>query len=135
LDAVDPLLISLTNKYNGDQNESKTNLPLYGVNTGNPGLQHPGQHKYTAVGRHRFTFHPATSGGEFAGDGCQNLNVSHDSGTTWDSVTPNINIKDTFMTFQFVNATTGWALTGDASNHHSLYKTSDGGSTWNILVP
>jgi photosystem II stability/assembly factor-like uncharacterized protein len=39
------------------------------------------------------------------------------------------------MTFQFVNATTGWALTGDASNHHSLYKTSDGGSTWNILVP
>jgi photosystem II stability/assembly factor-like uncharacterized protein len=71
----------------------------------------------------------------FAWDGGPTLEISHDSGTTWESVTPNINIHDTFMTFQFVNAMTGWALTGDASKNYSLYKTVDGGSTWNTLIP
>ncbi len=71
----------------------------------------------------------------FAWNGGPDLYVSHDSGTTWESITSNINLHDTFITFQFVDATTGWALTGDASNHYSLYKTIDGGSTWNILYP
>ncbi len=70
-----------------------------------------------------------------AWDGGLTLFASHDSGTTWESITPNIDIHETFMTFQFVNAMTGWALTGDASDNYALYKTSDGGSTWIMLIP
>jgi photosystem II stability/assembly factor-like uncharacterized protein len=71
----------------------------------------------------------------FAWDGGPVLSISHDAGTTWSSVNPNINIKDTLATFQFVNASTGWAVTGDASNHYGLYKTIDGGSTWLPIIP
>jgi len=71
----------------------------------------------------------------FVWDGSAPLNVSHDAGASWSTVTPNVNIKDNMVSMQFVNATTGWALTSDISSHYSLYKTSDGGSTWNILIP
>ncbi len=71
----------------------------------------------------------------FVWDGGTTLNVSHDSGSTWSTVTPNVDIHDTLSSFQFVDATTGWALTQDASSHHSLYKTTDGGKTWTAVIP
>lgn len=71
----------------------------------------------------------------FVWDGGPSLFVSHDAGSTWSSIAPNISIADTLMTFQFVNATTGWAVTGDASSHYSLYKTVDGGKTWSPQIP
>ncbi|MGA2112827.1 MAG: hypothetical protein ABSG98_11880 [Anaerolineales bacterium] len=71
----------------------------------------------------------------FVWDGGPDLNVSHDSGSTWTEVTPNINVHDTLASFQFVDANTGWALTEDANSHHSLYKTTDGGATWTALIP
>ena len=61
--------------------------------------------------------------------------VSHDSGGTWNTINTDLNVKDTLSTFEFVNASTGWALTSDISGHHSLYKTTDGGATWNVLIP
>jgi photosystem II stability/assembly factor-like uncharacterized protein len=39
------------------------------------------------------------------------------------------------VSMQFVNATTGWVLTSDASSHRSLYKTIDGGNTWTTIIP
>jgi photosystem II stability/assembly factor-like uncharacterized protein len=71
----------------------------------------------------------------FLWDGGPSLLVSHDSGLTWASVAPNINVIDTLMQIDFVNATTGWVLTGDTSNHYSLYKTTDGGETWTQFIP
>ena len=71
----------------------------------------------------------------FVWDGSAPLNVSHNAGASWSTVTPNITIKDTMVSMQFVNATTGWALTSDASSHRMLYKTTDGGVTWNVLIP
>jgi len=68
-------------------------------------------------------------------DGGPAMLASHDSGTTWNLVKTNINVTDTLMTIDFVDATTGWTLTGDASSHYSLYKTIDGGATWNALIP
>jgi photosystem II stability/assembly factor-like uncharacterized protein len=68
-------------------------------------------------------------------DGGPAMLVSHDSGMTWNLVNTNINVTDTLMTIDFVNASTGWALTGDASSHYSLYKTIDGGATWIALIP
>ncbi len=71
----------------------------------------------------------------FVWDGGAALNASHDAGASWTTITPNVNIKDNLVSFQFVNATTGWALTSDASSHHMLYKTTDGGATWTVLIP
>jgi photosystem II stability/assembly factor-like uncharacterized protein len=71
----------------------------------------------------------------FVWDGNAPLNVSHDAGVSWSTVTPNVNIKDNMVSMQFVNATTGWALTSDANNHRMLYKTMDGGANWTVLIP
>jgi photosystem II stability/assembly factor-like uncharacterized protein len=71
----------------------------------------------------------------FVWDGGTALNASHDAGASWATITPNINIKDNLVSVQFVNASTGWALTSDASSHHMLYMTCDGGATWSVLIP
>ena len=71
----------------------------------------------------------------FVWDGGSALSISHDAGSTWSISAPNINFKDSLLSFQFVNATTGWAVTSDASNHYSLYKSTDGGSTWLAIIP
>jgi photosystem II stability/assembly factor-like uncharacterized protein len=71
----------------------------------------------------------------FVWDGSAPLNVSNDAGASWSTVTPNVNIKDNMVSMQFVNATTGWALTSDSSSHRTLYKTTDGGKTWATILP
>lgn len=71
----------------------------------------------------------------FVWDGSSALFISHDSGQTWSSISPNINIADSLVSFQFVDALNGWALTTDANNHSSLFKTADGGLTWTTLIP
>ena len=71
----------------------------------------------------------------FVWDGSAPLNVSHDAGASWSTVTPNVDIKENMASMQFVNATTGWALTSDAASHRMLYKTLDGGATWTVLIP
>ena len=71
----------------------------------------------------------------FVWDGSASLNVSHDAGASWSTVTPNVNIKDNLVSIQFINGTTGWALTSDATSHRMLYKTVDGGATWTVLIP
>jgi photosystem II stability/assembly factor-like uncharacterized protein len=71
----------------------------------------------------------------FVWDGGSSLKVTHDAGASWSTVMPNINIQGTISSMEFVNANTGWVITSDSSNHKSLYKTIDGGKTWNILNP
>jgi photosystem II stability/assembly factor-like uncharacterized protein len=71
----------------------------------------------------------------FVWDGSAPLNVSHDAGATWSTITPNINIKEDMNYLQFVNNTTCWALTSDANGHCMVYKTTDRGASWNVLVP
>ena len=71
----------------------------------------------------------------FVWDGGPILKVTQDGGQSWNVVSTNINVTDILMSMQFVDSQTGWILTGDAANHHSLYKTIDGGATWNVLIP
>lgn len=59
--------------------------------------------------------------------------VTHDGAQTWKSVSPDVTFGDSFARMDFVNATTGFVLTSDASNQRTLYKTIDGGATWNVL--
>ncbi len=61
--------------------------------------------------------------------------VTRDAAQTWTSTKPNIAFGDSFSSMDFVNSSTGWVITTDASNHHSLYRTSDGGATWVPLFP
>jgi len=68
-------------------------------------------------------------------DGGTYLHLTHDGGLSWNTITTNVNVSDTLMKFDFVDALTGWMLTGDANNHHTFYKTVDGGATWNNLIP
>jgi len=70
----------------------------------------------------------------FVWDGGPSLMVSHDSGATWGTVSPDIQVKDGLVSFQFVNATTGWALVSDTAGHYSLYRTADGGATWTAPI-
>jgi photosystem II stability/assembly factor-like uncharacterized protein len=61
--------------------------------------------------------------------------VTRDAAHTWATVTPNTAFGDSFAGMDFVNAQSGWVLTLDAANHRSLYRTTDGGATWVVVIP
>jgi photosystem II stability/assembly factor-like uncharacterized protein len=61
--------------------------------------------------------------------------VTHDAARTWTTVSPNIVFGDSFADMDFVNPNTGWVVTVDATNHHSLNRTTDGGATWSPELP
>lgn len=61
--------------------------------------------------------------------------VTRDAAQTWTIVTPNLKFGDTFANMDFVNPDAGWIITADANNHRSLYRTADGGATWQPVIP
>ena len=62
--------------------------------------------------------------------------VTHDAAQTWNKVSPDVVFGDTFARMDFVNASSGWVLTLDpTTNQSSLYRTTDGGSTWSPVIP
>jgi photosystem II stability/assembly factor-like uncharacterized protein len=71
----------------------------------------------------------------FVWDGGKKLSFTQDAGANWATVKPNVNIQDNLDFIQFIDAVNGWAVTADANGHCMLYRTSDGGATWTVLVP
>jgi photosystem II stability/assembly factor-like uncharacterized protein len=66
----------------------------------------------------------------------EQFQVTRDAAQTWSAVVPDISFGETFAGMEFVNLTSGWVITIDPStNHRSLYRTQDGGSTWLPVVP
>lgn len=65
----------------------------------------------------------------FVWDGAT-LDVSHDGGGSWTSMTSNLNLSQIISALDFVDATHGWALSIDVNQQRSFYQTSDGGITW-----
>ncbi len=59
--------------------------------------------------------------------------VTRDGAQTWATITPDVGFGAQFSGMDFVSQTTGFVLTSDASGGRALYKTTDGGATWNIL--
>lgn len=59
--------------------------------------------------------------------------VTRDAAATWSVVPPNIVFGDSFGTMDFVNLLSGWVVTV-AEDQHSLYRTSDGGATWQPVI-
>ena len=59
--------------------------------------------------------------------------ITHDGAKTWTVVTPDVAFGENFAGMDFVSPTTGFVLTNDAASTRTLYKTTDGGATWNVL--
>ena len=62
-----------------------------------------------------------------------NFYVTKDGARTWTTVSPDVTFGDNFTEMDFVNPTIGFVLTDDASSNRNLYKTTDGGATWNVI--
>jgi photosystem II stability/assembly factor-like uncharacterized protein len=62
--------------------------------------------------------------------------ITSDAANTWSTVSPDIVFGESFANMEFANISTGWVITFDAAaNHRSLYKTTDGGTTWFPVIP
>lgn len=62
--------------------------------------------------------------------------VTRDAADTWSAVSPDVIFGESFANMEFANSSTGWVITVDpTTNHRSLYKTTDGGSTWFPVIP
>jgi photosystem II stability/assembly factor-like uncharacterized protein len=67
----------------------------------------------------------------FLFDGSQ-FYATRDAGATWTIVKPDVVFDESFMSMDFVNTSTGWLIASDPTTFEiSLYKTMDGGATWN----
>jgi photosystem II stability/assembly factor-like uncharacterized protein len=60
--------------------------------------------------------------------------VTRDAARTWATVSPDIVFGDSFALMDFVNPNSGW-IVSIADDHHSLYRTHDGGATWLPVIP
>jgi len=77
-------------------------------------------------------FHSASDGVAWGGGP---FYVTRDAGQTWGAVTPSEDFSASLGSFQFVSPLVGWALTTNEALDPSLYKTTDGGATWMLLIP
>jgi photosystem II stability/assembly factor-like uncharacterized protein len=73
--------------------------------------------------------------------GCDlDLCVSHDGAQSWQRLSPNLYFsyvggEHYVQRFDFVDPLTGWALVGADRKQLTLWKTEDGGESWEILQP
>ena len=54
-------------------------------------------------------------------------------GVTWSGVQPDVLFGDSFIGMEFVNIQTGWVWTYEPTGARHLYRTADGGATWNSI--
>lgn len=63
-----------------------------------------------------------------------NFYATKDGAQTWAIVSPDVAFGDGFGGMDFVSQLVGFVLTADTSGSRALYKTTDGGATWNLLA-
>ncbi len=61
--------------------------------------------------------------------------VTRDAARTWSIIPPDIAFGEIFAGMDFLNASSGYVITQDPTNHRSLYRTDDGGATWFPVLP
>ena len=62
-----------------------------------------------------------------------NFYVTHDRAQTWTTVSPDVAFAESFSGMDFVNVSTGFVVTSNSNGAFGLYKTTDGGATWQTL--
>jgi photosystem II stability/assembly factor-like uncharacterized protein len=63
----------------------------------------------------------------------EKLFVTVDGARTWSSINSNLLFGITFAGMDFVNLRTGWVRTFSETGQYGLYKTTDGGATWDPI--
>jgi hypothetical protein len=61
------------------------------------------------------------------------FHVTGDAGSTWTTVTPNVNFGENFRELDFISPSTGWVRLQFGDGSPALYRTVDGGFTWTVL--
>ncbi|HEX6269925.1 MAG TPA: hypothetical protein VFZ43_06805 [Anaerolineales bacterium] len=61
--------------------------------------------------------------------------VTRDAARTWTNIRPNIDFGESFTVMDFANVLSGWVITIDSESQHFLYRTTDGGATWFLVIP
>lgn len=61
--------------------------------------------------------------------------ITEDAGASFNVVNSEISFGDTVSDISFANTNMGWLITTSATNQRTLYRTEDGGVTWNVLIP
>ena len=61
--------------------------------------------------------------------------VTRDAARTWSIIPPDIRFGESFPDMDFANVSSGWVISLDPANRHSLYRTTDGGATWFPVIP
>jgi photosystem II stability/assembly factor-like uncharacterized protein len=61
------------------------------------------------------------------------LQVTHNAGASWNSVTLNVNFGDNVLAMDFISPTIGWILQNSNNGSTPLYRTTDGGATWTLI--
>lgn len=61
--------------------------------------------------------------------------VTRDAGQSWTPVASDVDFVASLGSIQFASPLIGWALTVNEASDPALYKTTDGGATWTIIIP
>lgn len=61
--------------------------------------------------------------------------ITEDAGASFNIINSEISFGDAVADISFANAHMGWLITTSATNQRTLYRTEDGGATWNVLIP
>jgi photosystem II stability/assembly factor-like uncharacterized protein len=70
----------------------------------------------------------------------RDLCVSRDGAQTWQRLSSNLSFgfeddRPSVRQFEFTDVNTGWAIAGEEWDQLSIWKTVDGGETWEMLTP
>lgn len=87
----------------------------------------------TSYARQSFNTDIVSMQDAFTWDSSGVFHVTNDAGTTWRTVTPNVNFGDSVRDVDFISASFGWVVDVGANGDLALYRTVDGGSTWFAL--
>jgi photosystem II stability/assembly factor-like uncharacterized protein len=76
----------------------------------------------------------ATLNDGFVWDWSGIIHVTNNAGVTWTDVKPNVNFTANLRSMDFVDKNTGWIVVVNPDGSTALYKTTNGGWTWNLLA-